>query len=51
MIGSCPDSRKMFLSLFHQVMGVKAALPANAGERKLVSIPFSSGHGGKAFGN
>ena len=37
----------MFLSLFHQVMGVKAMKPYNLSEYQIVSIPFSSGHGGK----
>jgi len=36
-----------FLSLFHQVMGVKLPGASREFEREEVSIPFSSGHGGK----
>ena len=36
-----------FLSLFHQVMGVKTLKKTKGGDRYEVSIPFSSGHGGK----
>ena len=41
----------LFLSLFHQVMGVKPFNKKNGGEEGVVSIPFSSGHGGKALVN
>jgi len=37
----------LFLSLFHQVMGVKAVYPLETSGAEAVSIPFSSGHGGK----
>jgi len=41
--------KAMFLSLFHQVMGVKDLLALLNDLLALVSIPFSSGHGGKEF--
>ena len=37
----------LFLSLFHQVMGVKKHRNTRIYIKKTVSIPFSSGHGGK----
>jgi|GEM_PF-6024989 len=37
----------MFLSLFHQVMGVKKMKMLKEKVMEIVSIPFSSGHGGK----
>jgi len=45
---TCPCGKGgKFLSLFHQVMGVKKGDGMNADAKKIVSIPFSSGHGGK----
>jgi len=38
---------ELFLSLFHQVMGVKVFRSPCGAIGTAVSIPFSSGHGGK----
>ncbi len=40
-------SSGVFLSLFHQVMGVKLRVMSATTKILDVSIPFSSGHGGK----